>query len=72
MANLPISPAQAELVYSWRTNGKAWVHDVALDDAGNPVIVYATSPPTPTTATATPAGTGPAGPTGSWSGPGDR
>ena len=44
MANLPITPAQAELVYSWRTNGKAWVHDVALDDAGNPVIVYATFP----------------------------
>jgi BNR repeat-containing family member len=44
MANLPITPAQAELVYSWRTNGKAWVHDVALDDGGNPVIVYATFP----------------------------
>ena len=44
MANLPITPAQAELVYSWRTNGKAWVHDVALDDAGHPVIVYATFP----------------------------
>jgi hypothetical protein len=44
MANLPIAPAEAEEVYNWQTNGKAWVHDVALDDAGNPVIVYATFP----------------------------
>jgi hypothetical protein len=44
MANLPISPSEGEEVYNWTTNGKAWVHDVALDAAGHPVIVYATFP----------------------------
>ena len=44
MANLPIAPAEAEEIYNWQINGKAWVHDVALDAAGNPVIVYATFP----------------------------
>jgi hypothetical protein len=44
MANLPIAPSEAEKVYDWTTNGKAWVHDVALDATGHPVIVYATFP----------------------------
>ncbi len=45
MANLPITPAMAEKVYDAQANGaKAWVHDVALDAAGHPVIVYATFP----------------------------
>src|SRR6266567_2030397 len=44
MANLPIAPTAGEKVYDWTTNGKAWVHDVALDAAGHPVIVYATFP----------------------------
>src|SRR6266487_2532138 len=33
MANLPIAPTAGEKVYDWTTNGKAWVHDVALDAA---------------------------------------
>jgi hypothetical protein len=44
MADLPIKPTQGEKVYSWKTDGRAWVHDVALDPAGHPVIVYATFP----------------------------
>jgi hypothetical protein len=44
MANLPISPSEGEEVYDWTTNGKAWIHDVALDADGHPVIVYATFP----------------------------
>jgi hypothetical protein len=44
MADLPINPTRGEKVYDWRTNGKAWVHDVALDRDGHPVIVYATFP----------------------------
>jgi hypothetical protein len=44
MANLPVAPTEGEKVYDQATNGKAWVHDVALDQAGHPVIVYATFP----------------------------
>jgi hypothetical protein len=44
MAKLPIAPTQGQKVYDWTTDGKAWVHDVALDRAGHPVIVYATFP----------------------------
>ncbi len=44
MTNLPIAPREGEKVYDRTTNGKAWVHDVALDQAGHPVIVYATFP----------------------------
>jgi hypothetical protein len=44
MANLPIAPSEGQKVYDWTTNGKAWVHDVALDATGHPVIVYATFP----------------------------
>lgn len=38
----PITPAQADLVYDGAAN--AWVHDIALDAAGRPVIVLATFP----------------------------
>ena len=45
MADLPITLAAAEKVYDAGTGGaKAWVHDVALDADGRPVIVYATFP----------------------------
>jgi hypothetical protein len=44
MANLPIAPTEGEKVYDRQTNGKAWVHDVALDADDHPVIVYATFP----------------------------
>jgi hypothetical protein len=44
MADLPIAPGEGEQVYNWETSGKAWVHDVALDGAGRPVIVYAVFP----------------------------
>jgi hypothetical protein len=44
MANLPIAPSQAEKVYDWTIDGKAWVHDVALDGSGHPVIVFASFP----------------------------
>ena len=33
MAALPITPTTAEKVYDRRATGKAWVHDVALDQA---------------------------------------
>jgi hypothetical protein len=44
MDDLPIGPTEGEKVYDWHTSGKAWVHDVALDAGGHPVIVYATFP----------------------------
>ena len=44
MSSLPIAPTSGEKVYDHATNGKAWVHDVALDAANRPVIVYATFP----------------------------
>ncbi len=44
MSSLPIAPTRGEKVYDHTTNGKAWVHDVALDAADRPVIVYATFP----------------------------
>jgi hypothetical protein len=44
MSNLPIAPTSGQKVYDQATSGKAWVHDVALDAAGRPVIVYAVFP----------------------------
>jgi BNR repeat-containing family member len=44
MPYLPIPPTAGEKVYDQATDGRAWVHDVALDQAGHPVIVYATFP----------------------------
>ncbi len=45
VADGPIAPDQADLVYDARKTGvRAWVWDVALDRQGRPVIVYATFP----------------------------
>jgi PKD repeat protein len=38
----PITPAEGDLVYDGTE--QAWVHDVAADSAGNPVIVFASFP----------------------------
>ena len=38
----PITPAEGNLVYDGAE--QAWVHDVAADSAGNPVIVFASFP----------------------------
>ncbi|HMJ95934.1 MAG TPA: BNR-4 repeat-containing protein [Thermoleophilaceae bacterium] len=38
----PITPAEGNLVYDGAA--QAWVHDVAADSAGNPVIVFASFP----------------------------
>ena len=50
----PISPAEGNLVYDGVE--QAWVHDVAAELLGRPVIVFATSPRPPITATTTRAG----------------
>jgi hypothetical protein len=43
--SLPFTPRQASLVYdATLTNHRAWIWDVAEDDDGNPVIVYAIFP----------------------------
>lgn len=39
-ANLPLSPREADKVYDSRH--KAWIHDIALDHSGRPVLVFAT------------------------------
>lgn len=45
VADGPISPQQADLVYDAEETGvRSWVWDVALDSAERPVIVYATFP----------------------------
>ncbi len=42
LARLPFTPAQATHVYDPHASGvRAWVHDVALDATGAPLIVYA-------------------------------
>lgn len=42
---LPLDPSQADLVYdATRSMEKAWIWDVAENDAGNPVVVYARFP----------------------------
>ena len=38
----PISPAEGDLIYD--ATEQAWVHDVAADSAGRPVIVFASFP----------------------------
>jgi hypothetical protein len=40
LADLPLRPREADTVYDGRD--KAWVHDVAYDASGRPVIVFAT------------------------------
>ncbi|GAG71560.1 unnamed protein product, partial [marine sediment metagenome] len=43
--NLPMKPAQADKVYDAAISGaRAWIWDIAIDSAGNPVIVYSTIP----------------------------
>jgi hypothetical protein len=46
VAALPFTPAQASRIYNAAAhNGvRAWVHDVAVDPAGRPVVVFATFP----------------------------
>jgi hypothetical protein len=45
LSNAPITPSQASRVYDGPAAGVAsWVHDIALDSAGHPVITYATFP----------------------------
>jgi hypothetical protein len=39
--HLPFVYTRGERIYSWRTDGRAWVWDIAHDSDGNPVIVYA-------------------------------
>ncbi len=40
VSQLPLSPSEASRVDTTRTN--AWIHDIAIDPRGRPVIVYAT------------------------------
>ncbi|MCA1720152.1 MAG: BNR repeat-containing protein [Actinobacteria bacterium] len=41
----PLTPAQGDLLWSAADSGvSGWVHDVALDAAGHPVVVFATIP----------------------------
>lgn len=45
MTNLPIQIQNVDKVYDANQNGvRAWIHDVAFDNNGKPVIVYATFP----------------------------
>ncbi|HEV8652580.1 MAG TPA: BNR-4 repeat-containing protein [Actinomycetes bacterium] len=47
LAQLPFTPAQADKVYDGVARGApSWVHDVAVDPDGHPVIVYAAFPTT--------------------------
>jgi hypothetical protein len=39
---VPFDYRRGEEIYSWHSAGKAWVWDIAHDDLGHPVIVYAT------------------------------
>jgi len=39
ISSLPISPSEADKVYD--TNSKSWIHDIAFDSAGRPVLVFA-------------------------------
>jgi len=45
-SKLPFTPAQADKVYDAAAHGgvKAWIHDVAFDSAGRPIVVFATFP----------------------------
>jgi hypothetical protein len=46
VSGLPFTPAQADKVYDAAKHGgvKAWIHDVAFDQAGRPIVVFATFP----------------------------
>jgi hypothetical protein len=44
-SEVPVNPAEADLVYHAKPSGeKAWIWDVAEDEDGNPVVVYARFP----------------------------
>ncbi len=42
MSKLPLTPEEADPVYD--TDTKTWVHDIALDPKGRPIIVFTTLP----------------------------
>lgn len=45
LKDAPFTPAEATLVYrATEQSGRAWVQDVAVDEEGNPVILYARYP----------------------------
>ena len=44
VSELPLSPEQADIVHDGNQEGRAWIHDVALDREGNPALVYAVFP----------------------------
>ena len=45
IGELPFEPSQADTVYDASATGaRAWVWDIAFDEAGNPVIVYTRHP----------------------------
>jgi BNR repeat-containing family member len=46
VSQLPFTPTQADKVYDAAAHGgvKAWIHDVAFDSTGRPVVVFATFP----------------------------
>lgn len=44
MTDLPLAPGEADKVYDAGLSGRAWIWDIALDKAGNPVLVYAAMP----------------------------
>jgi hypothetical protein len=45
MNSLPIKPHEADKVYDADTSGaRAWIWDIAIDNSGNPVIVYTSLP----------------------------
>jgi hypothetical protein len=39
MSRLPLSPREVDKVYD--TDSRSWIHDIALDSSGRPVIVFA-------------------------------
>jgi putative BNR repeat neuraminidase len=41
-SRVPFDYRRGERIYSWKSDGRAWVWDIAHDWAGHPVIVYAT------------------------------
>jgi hypothetical protein len=45
LRDVPVTPQQASVVHDARRTGiGAWIHDIAIDGAGRPVLTYATFP----------------------------
>ncbi len=44
MAGLPLAPSETDKIYD--TSYRSWVHDIALDSRGRPIIVFAVFPST--------------------------